>query len=51
MNEGLTTKARETTLELGDTTVKGVIDKLVEDFGNDFERRILDDECEVRRVC
>ena len=49
MNEGLTTKARETTLELGDTTVKGVIDKLVEDFGNDFERRILDDKGEVRR--
>ena len=43
------TKARETTLELGDTTVKGVIDKLVEDFGSDFERRILDDKGEVRR--
>ena len=43
------TKARETTLELGDTTVKGVIDKLVEDFGPDFERRILDDKGEVRR--
>ena len=49
MNEELTTKAHETTLEFGDTTVKGVIYKLVEDFGNDFERRILDDECEVRR--
>ena len=43
------TKTRETVIELGDTTVKGVIDKLVEDFGNDFERRILDDKGEVRR--
>ena len=43
------TKTRETTLELGDTTVKSVIDKLVEDFGPDFKKRILDDEGEVRR--
>ena len=42
------TKARETTLELGDTTVKAVLDKLVEDLGPDFERRILD-KGEVRR--
>lgn len=42
------TKARETTLELGNTTVKGVLDKLVEDFGPDFEKRILD-KGEVRR--
>jgi molybdopterin synthase sulfur carrier subunit len=42
------TKARETTLELGDTTVKAVLDKLVEDLGHDFERRILD-KGEVRR--
>jgi len=43
------TKTRETTIELGDTTVKGVINKLVEDFGTGFERRILDDKGEVRR--
>lgn len=42
------THARETTLELGDTTVKTVLDKLVEQFGADFERRILD-KGEVRR--
>ena len=42
------THARETTLELGDTTVKAVIDKLVEQFGPDFEKRIID-KGEVRR--
>ena len=42
------THARETTLELGDTTVKGVLDKLIEQFGAEFERRILD-KGEVRR--
>ncbi len=42
------THTRETTLELGDTTVKAVLDKLVEQFGTDFERRILD-KGEVRR--
>lgn len=42
------THARETILELGDTTVKTVLDKLVEQFGADFERRILD-KGEVRR--
>ncbi len=42
------THARETTLELGDTTVKAVLDKLVEQFGADFEKRILD-KGEVRR--
>ncbi len=42
------THARETTLELGDTTVKAVLDRLVEKFGPDFERRILD-KGEVRR--
>lgn len=42
------THARETILELGDTTVKTVLDKLVEQFGPDFERRILD-KGEVRR--
>lgn len=42
------TKARETTLELGETTVKNVLDRLIEQFGPDFERRILD-KGEVRR--
>lgn len=42
------THARETTLQLGDTTVKAVLDKLVEQFGADFEKRILD-KGEVRR--
>ena len=42
------THARETTLELGDTTVKTVLEKLVQQFGPDFEKRILD-KGEVRR--
>ncbi len=42
------THARETTLELGNTTVKAVLDKLVETYGGDFEKRILD-KGEVRR--
>ena len=42
------THARETTLELGNTTVKTVLDKLVEQYGADFEKRILD-KGEVRR--
>ncbi len=42
------THARETTIELGDSTVKAVLDKLVEQYGADFERRILD-KGEVRR--
>ena len=42
------THARETTLDLGDTNVKTVLDKLVEQYGADFERRILD-KGEVRR--
>ena len=42
------THARETTLDIGDTTVKTVLDKLVQQFGADFERRILD-KGEVRR--
>ncbi len=42
------THARETTLELGDTTVKAVLDRLIEQYGADFEKRILD-KGEVRR--
>jgi molybdopterin synthase sulfur carrier subunit len=42
------THARETTLQLGETTVKAVLDKLVEQYGADFEKRILD-KGEVRR--
>lgn len=42
------TKTRETTLELGDTTVKDVLDKLIEQFGEEFERRLLDNG-ELRR--
>ncbi len=42
------THARETTLQLGETTVKAVLDKLIEQYGADFEKRILD-KGEVRR--
>lgn len=42
------THARETTLDIGDTTVKAVLDKLIQQFGADFEKRILD-KGEVRR--
>ncbi len=42
------THARETVIEVGNTTVKTVIEKLVQQFGPDFEKRILD-KGEVRR--
>ena len=42
------TKTRETTLELGDTTVKVVLDNLIGQFGEEFERRMLDNG-ELRR--
>ncbi len=42
------THARETTLDIGDTTVKTVLDNLIRQFGPDFEKRILD-KGEVRR--
>lgn len=42
------TKTRETTLELGDATVKDVLDNLIGQFGEDFERRILENG-ELRR--
>jgi molybdopterin synthase sulfur carrier subunit len=42
------THSRETIIEVGNTTVKTVLDKLVQQFGPDFEKRILD-KGEVRR--
>ncbi len=42
------THARETILDIGDTTVKTVLEKLIQQFGPDFEKRILD-KGEVRR--
>ncbi len=42
------THARETNIELGNTTVKAVIETLIQQFGPDFEKRILD-KGEVRR--
>ena len=42
------THARETILDIGDTTVKTVLDNLVAQFGPDFEKRILE-KGEVRR--
>ena len=41
-------RTRETILDIGDTTVRNVLDKLVQQFGPDFEKRILD-KGEVRR--
>ena len=40
---------RETVLDIGDTTVKNVLDKLVQQFGPDFGKRVLDDNGKVRR--
>jgi len=42
------THSRETIIEVGNTTVKTVLGKLVQQFGPDFEKRILD-KGEVRR--
>jgi molybdopterin synthase sulfur carrier subunit len=42
------THSRETILEVGNTTVKAVIDKLVQQFGPDFEKRIME-KGEIRR--
>jgi len=42
------THSRETIFEVGNTTVKTVLDKLVQQFGPDFEKRILE-KGEVRR--
>ena len=42
------TGTRETILDLGDTTVKGVFDELNSKFGAEFEKRIFENG-EVRR--
>lgn len=42
------TQTNEIILEVGDTTLRHVLDKLVEKFGNNFEQRILDKN-EIRR--
>ncbi|MFQ6056718.1 MAG: ubiquitin-like small modifier protein 1 [Methanosarcinales archaeon] len=42
------TKTRETNLEIGPTTIKGVLNKLTESYGEEFAKRILDGE-NVRR--
>jgi molybdopterin synthase sulfur carrier subunit len=42
------TGTRETILDLGDTTVKGVFDELIGKFGAEFEKRIFENG-EVRR--
>lgn len=42
------TKTRETNLEIGQTTIKGVLNKLTESYGEEFAKRILDRE-NVRR--
>ena len=41
-------QTRETILHIGDATIKTVLDKLVQQFGQDFEKRIFD-KGEVRR--
>lgn len=42
------TKTRSTSVELGNSTIKALFDKLTEEFGDEFERRLLQDG-EVRR--
>jgi molybdopterin synthase sulfur carrier subunit len=42
------TGTREITLDLGDTTIKGVFDELISKFGAEFEKRIFENG-EVRR--
>ena len=42
------TGTRETTLDLGETTVKGVFDELIKEFGAEFENRIFENG-EIRR--
>lgn len=35
------THARETILEIGETTIRVILDKLTEMFGEDFKKRLL----------
>ncbi|WP_445476087.1 ubiquitin-like small modifier protein 1 [Methanococcoides methylutens] len=42
------TRTRSTTIDLGDTTVKTLFDRLTNEYGEEFERRLLHDG-EVRR--
>ena len=42
------TKTNEKILEVDNTTLRSVLDKLIEEFGNDFGRRLID-KGEIRR--
>ncbi|WP_135612650.1 ubiquitin-like small modifier protein 1 [Methanococcoides sp. AM1] len=42
------TKTRSTSIDLGDTTIKTLFDRLTTEYGEEFERRLLHDG-EVRR--
>ncbi|KGK98729.1 hypothetical protein LI82_05360 [Methanococcoides methylutens] len=42
------TRTRSTSIDLGDTTVKSLFDRLTTEYGEEFERRLLHDG-EVRR--
>lgn len=42
------TKTRATTLDLGATTVRVLFDKLIKEFGDEFEKRLFENG-EIRR--
>ncbi len=42
------TKTNEKILEVDNTTLKAVLDRLIEEFGDDFGRRLID-KGEIRR--
>lgn len=42
------TKTRSTDIELGNTTVKGLFDVLIKEYGEEFEKRLFE-EGEIRR--
>lgn len=42
------TKTNEKILDIDNTTLKSILDKLTEEFGNDFKNRIID-KGEIRR--
>ncbi len=42
------TKTRATSLELGDTNIKGIFDELIKEFGEEFEKRLFENG-EIRR--